>query len=97
MRFQYRKEERFAPLIALGILGIRAGIVGKGLGIYSAIEIATQKQLLADIVSHINALLDEVRAEHDDIMKLDYVSNSLYEYKHRGFHLFADELKKAVC
>ena len=91
------RRKRFAPLIALGILGIGAGIVRTGLGIYSAIEIVNLKQMHADVVSHINALQDEVRAEHDDLVKLEYLSNSLYEYTHSEFRQLANQVQKAVC
>ena len=91
------RVKRFAPLIVLGILGIAAGLEGAGLGIYSAIEMANLKEMHADVVSHITALQDEVTAEQDDLVKLEYLNNSLYDYTHSEFRPLADELKEVVC
>ena len=44
-----------------------------------------------------NAIQDEVTAQHDDLVKLEYLTNSLYEYTHSEFRQLAEQIRKVVC
>ena len=93
----YLRDKRFAPLIALGVLGIGAGLLGTGLGIYSAIEIADLKEMHPKLVGHVNAQKDEVTADHDDLVKLESLTHSLFESTHAEFRQRAATMNKAAC
>ena len=95
-----RRTGRFAPLVVVAALagaGIFGGLIGTGLGIYSAIEIAKIKDIQGKVAEHINAIQDTVTADHDDLVKLEFLTHSLYEYTHKEFRELAENLSKANC
>ena len=94
---RHLRRKRFPSLIALGILGIGMGLVGASLGVYSAIEIVQLKEMHNTVAGRINALKDAVMADQDDLVKLESLTQSLYEYTHRKFTHLASELNKAAC
>ena len=58
---------------------------------------AQLKEMLHNLLGHVNALKDEVTGDHDDLVKLESITHSLYEYTDGVFRQLAATLNNAAC
>ena len=91
------RKKRFLPILAAGaFLGI-ASVAGLATVVYSVIEIQNIKRQQEAVRAHINALADFARKEHDDLVSIEGLTHSLYEYTHAELSVVAETIERMTC
>ena len=90
------RERRFLPLL-LRIGAVASAILSDGTEIYTVEQLMQIKSRMTIIDIHLASLTDTITEQHDQLVTITKATDSLFEYTHKNFRMFTEQLTKLQC